>query len=76
MPTKEKLRDRLAEEFGQLRRYHPIGFWCDRCGSEIRIAHHTFHRDVVSVRCQCRLQFILRNELPVTYQEWRDFWSL
>lgn len=75
MQTEEKPKDRLAEEFGQLRRYHPLGFWCHRCGSEIWIANHTFHKDLVSVRCQCRLQFILQIELPKSYQEWQKFWS-
>jgi hypothetical protein len=74
MQTEEKPKDRLAEQFGQLRRYQPIGFWCDRCGSEIWIANHTFHEDLVSVRCQCRLQFILRIEFPKSSQEWREFW--
>jgi hypothetical protein len=77
MPTKEKdtePKDHLAELFGQLRRYHPIGIWCERCGSEIWIADHTFHKDLVSVRCRCRLQFILQTELPKSYQGWTEFW--
>ncbi len=76
MQIKEReMKDRLAELFGQLRRYRAIGFWCGTCGSEIWIADHTFHQCLVSVRCQCRMQFIERHQLPQTQREWVEFWE-
>ena len=75
LTDRELRKDRLLELFEQLRRYHPIGVRCENCDSELWIAEHSFHDELVSIRCQCRMQFVRRTALPRSQHEWQRFWN-